>query len=106
MQGLFDVTIFSSEHGCIKPATRLFELALEGLGASPAKAVHVGDSLKRDVAGAKAAGCAAVLINGHAEALDPRVSRAGFSSSGICLSCQRAGSGVRSEALTKRENTQ
>ncbi len=60
---LFDVLVFSSDHGHIKPSTYLFELALAAFDVAPARAVYVGDNHKRDVGGAKAAGMGAVWIN-------------------------------------------
>jgi putative hydrolase of the HAD superfamily len=42
--------------GCKKPDPRIFQAALDALGAAPADAVFVGDSLKRDMAGARAMG--------------------------------------------------
>ena len=60
---LFDVTVFSSDHGHIKPSAYLFELALEAFDVPPHRVVYVGDNHKRDVGGAKAAGLAAVWIN-------------------------------------------
>ena len=42
--------------GCKKPDPRIFQAALDALGASPAEAVFVGDSMRRDMAGARAMG--------------------------------------------------
>jgi putative hydrolase of the HAD superfamily len=42
--------------GCKKPDPRIFQTALDALGASPAEAVFVGDSLRRDMAGARQMG--------------------------------------------------
>jgi FMN phosphatase YigB (HAD superfamily) len=47
---------FSDEGGHYKPAPQIFEVALEGLGALPAEAMHVGDLRRTDVAGAAALG--------------------------------------------------
>ncbi|MGO9964004.1 MAG: HAD family hydrolase [Acidimicrobiales bacterium] len=49
--------------GVMKPDTRIFELALRALKASPAECVHVGDSVRYDVIGAQAAGMTAVHID-------------------------------------------
>ena len=58
---LFDSWAFSDEVGCYKPEGRIFEHALEGLGGvSPARAAHVGDRRRTDVAGAQAMGMLAV----------------------------------------------
>jgi HAD superfamily hydrolase (TIGR01509 family) len=59
---LFDVTVFSSDHDCIKPSPRLFQLALARLALPAAEVLFVGDDAARDVAGAKQAGMAAVWI--------------------------------------------
>ena len=60
-QGL-DAVVCSARVGAAKPDPRPFRAALQLAGCEPAAAVHVGDSLDKDVAGARAAGLAAVLI--------------------------------------------
>jgi HAD superfamily hydrolase (TIGR01450 family) len=45
-----------------KPNPFIFRLALERLGADPARALMVGDTLDTDIAGAKAAGLRSVLL--------------------------------------------
>jgi HAD superfamily hydrolase (TIGR01509 family) len=60
---LFDVIIFSSDHGHIKPSPYLFAKAMEAFAVERSKVVFVGDSLKRDIAGAKAVGLSAVWID-------------------------------------------
>ena len=67
---LFEVIVFSSEHGVIKPSPRLFEIALEEFGAEPGQCLYIGDSLERDVAGAGAAGIDCVWVNPAGESLD------------------------------------
>lgn len=52
---------FSDEHGVAKPSTRLFHAAWEGHGVAPAHTVHVGDSSRRDLRGARAVGARAIL---------------------------------------------
>jgi FMN phosphatase YigB (HAD superfamily) len=42
--------------GCKKPDPRIFQAALDSLKAAPSETVFVGDSLKRDMAGARAMG--------------------------------------------------
>lgn len=72
---LFDARIWSSDHGCIKPAPRLFHEALARLGVAPGDAVYVGDHPMRDVAGAKAIGMGAVWVRNADRPLgasDPR----------------------------------
>jgi putative hydrolase of the HAD superfamily len=63
----FDRTTFSNEVGYIKPNRRIFERALDGLDASPACTVHVGDSMLLDVYGARAAGMRSILFNKYSE---------------------------------------
>lgn len=53
----------SSRSGSAKPDPSIFEKALAHHGLRPGEAVHVGDSLKEDVEGAKAAGLTPVLID-------------------------------------------
>lgn len=53
---LFGSLVFSCEHGAVKPARRLFELALVELDADPARTLFVGDHLRRDIEGAAACG--------------------------------------------------
>jgi putative hydrolase of the HAD superfamily len=59
----FDTIVDSWVLGVTKPAPAIFHTALERVGARPAEAVMVGDSLKADVAGAQAVGIAAALID-------------------------------------------
>jgi putative hydrolase of the HAD superfamily len=61
----FRAVAISVEVGVAKPDPRIFELALERIGVVPAEAVMVGDSLRRDIAGARAAGLRAVWIDRH-----------------------------------------
>lgn len=48
--------IDSTVVGVSKPDPGIFELALRATGSTPAAALHVGDSVRYDVAGARAAG--------------------------------------------------
>ena len=59
---LVDAVVPSAVAGAAKPDPRLFEAALEAAGCRPGEAIHVGDSLENDVAGATAAGVAALLL--------------------------------------------
>jgi putative hydrolase of the HAD superfamily len=60
---LLDGAVSSAEVGADKPRPALFERALElAGGAVPAQAVHVGDRIDEDVAGAVAAGIRPVLV--------------------------------------------
>ncbi len=53
----------SGSYGKVKPSPLIFRAALELLGVRPAEAVMVGDSLEDDVAGARAVGMRAVLVD-------------------------------------------
>jgi len=59
-----DHSFFSDEIGTPKPYPPIFLAALEATGADPAEAVHIGDLRRTDVAGARAAGMAAVRFAG------------------------------------------
>jgi putative hydrolase of the HAD superfamily len=52
----------SAQVGAAKPSGELFAAALELAGVAAAEAIHVGDSLEEDVAGARAAGIDAVWL--------------------------------------------
>jgi putative hydrolase of the HAD superfamily len=54
--------VTSAEVGAGKPDARVFERGLELARVRPEQAVHVGDSLENDVAGARAVGIRAVLV--------------------------------------------
>ena len=54
--------VSSAAVGAAKPDPAIFTAALERAGARPEDAVHVGDSLEKDVAGARAAGIRPVLL--------------------------------------------
>ena len=55
LAGSFATIVTSAEAGAPKPDPRVFELALERLGVSPGRALHVGDA-EADEEGARAAG--------------------------------------------------
>jgi putative hydrolase of the HAD superfamily len=58
----FNVFAVSHIEGVEKPHPRLFQIALERLGAEPGEALHVGDLPHFDTEGADAAGVDSVLI--------------------------------------------
>ena len=70
---LFDVIVFSSDHGKIKPSPSLFMTALAAFAADRSQIVFVGDSLTRDIAGAKAVGLSAVWIDTGTGTVDESV---------------------------------
>jgi putative hydrolase of the HAD superfamily len=59
----FDFIAASARVGFEKPHPRIFRYALEQAGVKPAEAIHVGDHLDADVAGARKVGIGAVLID-------------------------------------------
>ena len=60
---LFHATVFSSDGRHIKPSKILFDLAVSQLGARQQDVLFVGDSLRCDIIGAKAAGLSTVWID-------------------------------------------
>jgi putative hydrolase of the HAD superfamily len=62
----FDSITISSEAGWAKPAPEIFNAALGRHAVAPAAAIHVGDSEQMDLAGAQAAGIAAILLDRRA----------------------------------------
>jgi putative hydrolase of the HAD superfamily len=58
-----DACVGSLSHGRVKPHRSIFEAALAALGATPAEAAMVGDSYADDVAGARALGMRAILLD-------------------------------------------
>jgi FMN phosphatase YigB (HAD superfamily) len=60
---LLDGVLTSAEVGEAKPGGAMFRDALSLAAARPEEAVHVGDSVEHDVAGALAAGLRAVLVD-------------------------------------------
>ena len=72
MKGPTHCLVVSEEVGARKPDSRIFEIALERLGAKPEQAVLVGD-WKLDALGARSA----LLARGVAQPVWRTVSRAG-----------------------------
>ncbi len=60
---LFTATVISADFGQRKPHPAIFHAALRQLGAEPAEALHIGDTVTDDVDGAHAAGLDAVWLN-------------------------------------------
>jgi putative hydrolase of the HAD superfamily len=63
LDGMLDGTITSAGAGARKPDPAIFAPALELAGCEPAEALHVGDTVDEDVAGAQAAGIRPLLID-------------------------------------------
>lgn len=69
----FDRVWISAVVGLEKPAPAFFEHGCRELGIRPDEAVHVGDHPVKDVAGARAAGIRAFLIDREGESTAPDV---------------------------------
>ena len=65
LASFFETIIISGDHGFGKPDRRIFQLALDRLKVTAHEAVMIGDSLNRDIAGARDAGIRTVWINRH-----------------------------------------
>lgn len=68
---LFAAYSFSSDHGIVKPSPKPFEMVLKQLATPASAALMIGDSVRRDFAGAQAVGVDCVLVGGasHPKAL-------------------------------------
>jgi putative hydrolase of the HAD superfamily len=64
MLASFEYLYFSNEHGMSKPDVRVFRHTLAALDSWAPEAAHVGDIQRTDIAGAQAAGMAAVHFIG------------------------------------------
>jgi HAD superfamily hydrolase (TIGR01549 family) len=62
-----DAALASRQHGKTKPDPTIFRAVLERLDVEPAEAAMVGDSLEDDVAGARALGIQAFLLDREGE---------------------------------------
>ena len=58
----FKFRILSSRFGFKKPDGRLFDMAMKKLMINPEESVYIGDSLQKDLVGAKKAGMAFILF--------------------------------------------
>ncbi|MEA2307364.1 MAG: hypothetical protein QOH43_4644 [Solirubrobacteraceae bacterium] len=63
LAGLLTGAVSSAEAGAAKPDPAIFARALEVAGVGPEAALHAGDSVEADVAGARAAGITPVLVD-------------------------------------------
>jgi putative hydrolase of the HAD superfamily len=66
---LLDGVVSSAVAGAAKPDPAIFEAALEVAATEREAAVHVGDSPSQDVAGARAAGVSAILLDRQGDAV-------------------------------------
>jgi HAD superfamily hydrolase (TIGR01509 family) len=70
----FSAIVTSASAGFYKSRPEIYEHAAEALGASPARMVHVGDSLRFDVGGASRAGMGTVWLRENRDgAEDPTI---------------------------------
>jgi len=69
LAGALDGVVTSAETGARKPDPAIFAPALELAGCEPARMLHVGDTAGEDIAGARAAGISALLLDrsGHGD---------------------------------------
>jgi putative hydrolase of the HAD superfamily len=67
----FSVVVASSEIGAGKPDPRILIETVERLGVPIADVIAIGDSLEKDVAGARAAGVRIVWVNRAGAERDP-----------------------------------
>jgi putative hydrolase of the HAD superfamily len=65
LQRYFDTVTISSLARAAKPSPRIFHVALEKHAVDPKEAIHVGDSIKDDVEGARQAGLTGLLLDRH-----------------------------------------
>lgn len=63
IKDLFQVRVWSTDYGCIKPAARLFWTALEDFDVALDRVLYVGDTFSMDVYGAKRLGLHAAWVN-------------------------------------------
>jgi len=66
---IFQARIWSSDNGCQKPSSRLFEKAIDHFKVEAESIVYIGDSPDRDVVGAKSVGMASVWIENNKRCL-------------------------------------
>ena len=59
---LMDILVDSNRVGAVKPDRKIFQHALDAAGVQPHQALMVGDSMNRDMAGARAMGMQHVLL--------------------------------------------
>ncbi|MDI6806059.1 MAG: HAD family hydrolase, partial [Candidatus Bathyarchaeia archaeon] len=70
LKRFFDIVVISGEINKRKPCPKIFQKALEALGVNASEVVFVGDTPSMDVAGPKAIGIKAILIERKHSATD------------------------------------
>ncbi|KAH8289703.1 hypothetical protein KR054_009572 [Drosophila jambulina] len=61
--GKFDFVLTSYEAGVMKPDSRIFHMPLERLGIPAEQALHIGNKLDMDYAGARSSGWSGLLVD-------------------------------------------
>lgn len=61
---LCEAAFFSTDYGIVKPSPRPFLSVLEQMQANLQEVVFIGDSVRRDLGGATAAGIVCILVGG------------------------------------------
>lgn len=69
----FQIVIDSGVVGVAKPDARIFAALVSAMGLAPGEILHVGDSLRADVLGARAAGLEAIWFAGRRDEAPPGV---------------------------------
>ncbi len=72
LEDSIEAIVISGDVGVHKPDPAIFRIALGRLSSSPREAIHVGDSLRDDVAGANAASLGSVWVNRARQIPGPR----------------------------------
>jgi HAD superfamily hydrolase (TIGR01549 family) len=67
LDALLSTTVSSAEHGFMKPHRSIFDAALDRAGVPADEALMVGDSLRADIEGARAAGMKGILLRRSGE---------------------------------------
>ena len=68
---MLDAVVFSSDVGRRKPAPEVYRAALDALGVDARHVLFVGDRVREDYEGPRAAGMRAVIFTAHAEEPPP-----------------------------------
>jgi FMN phosphatase YigB (HAD superfamily) len=63
LDAVFQPRLWSSHVGCIKPAPRIFQVALDSIPYPPQQVLYVGDTFRCDVFGPKRLGMGAAWVN-------------------------------------------
>ncbi len=81
LKGILDFSVTSAQAGKEKPHPPIFVEALKRASASPEEVLHVGDQIRSDVEGARAAGMHAALLDrgGWHEPVEGRLRISGLS---------------------------